>query len=152
MDNKRRVVVQSLGALGLFVSLGLITEREAFAAAARPGFDQTTFDGALKAIGASSTADSKDIQLVSPEIAENGAVVPVAVTSAIPNTEQIVILVENNPNPLSANFTISAGTAPSIQTRVKMGGTSNIVALVKADGKLYRTSRETKVTLGGCGG
>lgn len=152
MDNKRRVVVQSLGALGLFVSLGLITEREAFAAAARPGFDQTTFDGALKAIGASGAADSKDIQLVSPEIAENGAVVPVGVTSAIPNTEQIVILVENNPNPLSANFTIPAGTTPTIQTRVKMGGTSNIVALVKADGKLYRTSRETKVTLGGCGG
>lgn len=152
MDNKRRVVVQSLGALGLFVSLGLITEREAFAAAARPGFDQTTFDGALKAIGASGAADSKDIQLVSPEIAENGAVVPVGVTSAIPNTEQIVILVENNPNPLSANFTIPAGTTATIQTRVKMGGTSNIVALVKADGKLYRTSRETKVTLGGCGG
>jgi sulfur-oxidizing protein SoxY len=152
MDNKRRLVVQSLGALGLFVSLGLITQREAFAAAARPGFDQTTFEGALKAIGASSATDSKDIQLVSPDIAENGAVVPIAVTSTIPNTEQIVILVENNPNPLSANFTIPAGTLPSVQTRVKMGGTSNVVALVKADGKLYKTSRETKVTLGGCGG
>jgi sulfur-oxidizing protein SoxY len=152
MDNKRRSVVQSLGALGLFVTLGLITERQALAAAARPGFDQTTFDGALKAIGATSAVDSKDIHLVSPDIAENGAVVPVAVTSAIPNTEKIVILVENNPNPLSASFTIPPGTAPSLQTRVKMGGSSNIVALVKADGKLYKTSRETKVTLGGCGG
>lgn len=152
MDRKRRSVVQSLGVLGMFVSLGLISEKDALAAAARPGFDQTDLNGALKAINATDAAQSQDIVLMTPDIAENGAVVPVNVTSKIPNTSDILLLVEHNPNPLSAIFTIGQGTEQTVSTRVKMGGTSNIIALVKADGKLYRTQRETKVTLGGCGG
>ena len=87
-----------------------------------------------------------------PDIAENGAVVPVGITSNIPKTRSIAILVEKNPNMLAAVFDIPAGTEPSLSTRVKMGQTSNVYALVKADGKYYVASKEIKVTLGGCGG
>ncbi|HEY5308969.1 MAG TPA: thiosulfate oxidation carrier protein SoxY, partial [Casimicrobiaceae bacterium] len=83
---------------------------------------------------------------------ENGAVVPVGIASSIPKTESIAILVEKNPNMLAAVFDIPPGTDPAISTRVKMGQSSNIVALVKADGKYYIASKEVKVTLGGCGG
>lgn len=151
MNMTRRSAIQSIGALGALVALGLISETQALAAASRPGFDAKTLDEALKAIGSGIT-ESKDITLVSPDIAENGAVVPVTVTSKIPKTEQMYILVDKNPNPLSASFTIPEGTEATVQTRLKMGETSKVVALVKADGKLYSTSRETKVTLGGCGG
>jgi sulfur-oxidizing protein SoxY len=96
--------------------------------------------------------DSKDIVITSPDIAENGAVVPVAVTSNIPKTQEIYILVEKNPNPLTATFTIPDGTEPFMSVRTKMGQSSNVYAVVKADGKLYSAFRETKVTLGGCGG
>ena len=151
MNMTRRSVIQSMSAFGALVAMGLLSQSQALAAAGRPGFDEKNLNDALKAIGG-NIAESKDINLVSPDIAENCAVVPVTVTSAIPNTEQIYIFVEKNPNPLSASFTIPAGTEASVQTRVKMGESSNVIALVKADGKLYRASRETKVTLGGCGG
>jgi len=87
-----------------------------------------------------------------PEIAENGAVVPVGVTSRIPKTESIAILIEKNPNMLAAVFDIPTGTEPVISTRVKMAQTSNIYALVKAEGRYYVAAKEVKVTLGGCGG
>ena len=96
--------------------------------------------------------ESKDIQINSPDIAENGAVVPFTISSKIPKTEQVALLVEKNPNALAASFNIPAGTEPWVNTRVKMGQTSNIIALVKADGKFYYTTKEVKVTLGGCGG
>jgi len=107
----------------------------------------------MKALGGSAPVQSKDITFVqTPDIAENGAVVPVGVTSTIPKTESIAILVEKNPNMLVASFDIPAGTDPAITTRVKMGQSSNVYALVKADGKYYVASKEIKVTLGGCGG
>ena len=87
-----------------------------------------------------------------PDIAENGAVVPIGVTSTIPKTERIAILVEKNPNMLAASFDLPAGTEPTVTTRVKMGQSSNVYALVKADGKYYVAQKEVKVTLGGCGG
>ena len=120
-------------------------------AADGPGCDSKTLDGAFAALGG-KPADSKDITITSPDIAENGAVVPIAVTSAIPKTEAIYILVEKNPFPLTASFTIPEGTDPYVATRAKMGESSKVYAVVKADGKLYATSKETKVTLGGCGG
>ncbi len=107
----------------------------------------------MKALGGGAPAQSKDIAFVStPDIAENGAVVPIGVASALPKTEAIAILVEKNPNMLAALFEIPPGTDPAISTRVKMGQTSNVYALVKADGKYYVASKEIKVTLGGCGG
>jgi len=116
-------------------------------------FDTKSMDDTMKALGGGTPVPSKAITFVqTPDIAENGAVVPVGITSAIPNTQSIAILIEKNPNMLAAVFEIPAGTDPSISTRVKMGQSSNIVALVKADGKYYYAAKEVKVTLGGCGG
>jgi sulfur-oxidizing protein SoxY len=151
MHQARRTILQAASAFGVLTALGLITQAEASAAQALPGFDAKSFADAVKAIGGPGV-ESKDITLISPEIAENGAVVPLAVSSAIPGTEAIYVFVEKNPNPLSAVFTIPPGTEPSVMTRVKMGESSLVTAVVKANGKLYTTSRETKVTLGGCGG
>jgi sulfur-oxidizing protein SoxY len=110
-------------------------------------------DDTMKAFGGGAPVQSKDIAFVStPDIAENGAVVPISISSSIPKTESIAILIEKNPNMLAARFEIPAGTEPAISTRVKMGQTSNVYALVKADGKYYVASKEIKVTLGGCGG
>jgi sulfur-oxidizing protein SoxY len=119
----------------------------------KAAFDAKSFDEAMKALGSAAPTQSKDITFVStPDIAENGAVVPVGIASAIPKTESIAILIEKNPSTLTANFDIPPGTDPTISTRVKMAQTSNVYALVKADGKYYVASKEIKVTLGGCGG
>ena len=123
----------------------------AIAAAMESAFGAKNLDEAFKGLGGKPTQSDK-IDLKSPDIAENGAVVPVSVKSALPKTEQIFILVEKNPNPLAAVFNIPQGTEADVSTRVKVGQTCDIYAVVKADGKLYSTHRETKVTLGGCGG
>jgi sulfur-oxidizing protein SoxY len=146
----RREILKQGSLLAILVGCGMLSAEQAFAAAA-PGFDAKTLADALKALGGTPT-DSKDITITSPDIAENGAVVPVAVTSSIPKTQEIYILVERNPNPLTATFTIPDGTDAYVSTRTKMGESTNVYAVVKADGKLYSTFRETKVTLGGCGG
>jgi sulfur-oxidizing protein SoxY len=119
----------------------------------KAAFDAKTLDETMKALGGGAPAQNKDIVFVStPDIAENGAVVPIGVASAIPKTESVAILIEKNPNMLAASFDLPAGTDPSVSTRVKMAQTSNVYALVKADGKYYVASKEIKVTLGGCGG
>ncbi len=151
MNNTRRSVLKSTGALGTLVALGLITEKQALAQANRAGFEAKTLADAIKSIGG-TPASNAQVNLQAPDIAENGAVVPLGVTSNIPNTTEIMLLVEKNPFPRAAVFVIPAGTEPSVQTRVKMGQSSNVVAVVKADGKLYSATKETKVTLGGCGG
>ena len=110
------------------------------------------FAAALKKATGDAQPQAGKIAIGAPEIAENGAVVPVGVTSSLPKTEMIAILVEKNPNMLVANFTIPSGTEAAVTTRAKMGQTSNVVALVKADGKFYYAVKEVKVTLGGCGG
>jgi sulfur-oxidizing protein SoxY len=141
--------------MAMLVAAGWLTPVEAEAADAwnKAAFETKTLDETFKALSASTPAQSKDITFVqTPDIAENGAVVPVGVTSAIPKTESIAILVEKNPNTLAAVFNIPPGTDPTISTRVKMGQSSNIHALVKADGKYYVATKEVKVTLGGCGG
>jgi len=149
MNQTRRDALKQGGLLAVLVACGALTLEEA--RAAEPGFEAKTLDDAFKALGGKPN-DSKDITITSPDIAENGAVVPVAVTSALPKTEAIYILVEKNPFPLTASFSIPEGTDPFVSTRVKMGESSRVFAVVKADGKLHSTSRETKVTLGGCGG
>ncbi len=95
--------------------------------------------------------ESKDITITAPDIAENGATVPVAVTSKIPNTQSISIIAENNPFPLAASFDIMPGGDSYVSTRIKMGKTSDVRAIVKADGKFYTAAKEVKVTVGGCG-
>ena len=119
----------------------------------KSAFDARSLTDTMQALGGAEPAPSKDVTFFqTPEIAENGAVVPVGISSALPNTEAIAILIEKNPNMLAAVFDIPPGTEPVITTRVKMAQTSNIYALVKADGKYYVASKEVKVTLGGCGG
>jgi sulfur-oxidizing protein SoxY len=118
----------------------------------KTAFDMKTVQDALKALGAQSPAASDAVLVKAPDIAENGAVVPVAVESKLANTESITLLIEKNPQPLAASFALPAGTEPSVSTRVKMGQSSDVYALVKADGKFYVAKKEIKITLGGCGG
>ena len=157
MNGKRRDALKAGGGvtlLALLAATGWLVPRSAHAQAwNKAAFDAKSVDDAEKAMGGNQVTPSKDIAFVStPDIAENGAVVPVGITSAIPKTESIAILVEKNPNMLAAVFDIPAGTDPAISTRIKMGQSSNVYALVKADGKYYSAVKEIKVTLGGCGG
>jgi sulfur-oxidizing protein SoxY len=151
--NRRQTLQASMSAsaLGLLMSAGIITPLQA-QTASKASFEAKTLKDALGALGAAPAAGGAQITITSPDIAENGAVVPVGVTSDIAGTTDIYILVEKNPFPLSAGFSIPAGTEANVQTRVKMGQSSNIHAVVKANGKLYAAVKETKVTLGGCGG
>lgn len=146
----RRTVLKSTGAMATLLSLGIVTAEQA-QAAGRAGFDAKNLQDAIKALGGSVSANDQ-VQIISPDIAENGAVVPVGAISRIPNTTEIYLLVEKNPVPMAAAFMIPAGTEPDVQTRLKMGQSTDVVAIVKADGKLYSATKETKVTLGGCGG
>jgi sulfur-oxidizing protein SoxY len=150
-NTSRRDILKQGGVLAALLSCGLLTLEQARAAVDSKVFQMKTMEETLKALGGKAE-ESKEIELTTPDIAENGAVVPIAVTSKIPKTEEIYILVEKNPSPLTASFTLTDGTEPFISTRTKMGQTSNIYAIVKADGKLYSNVKETRVTLGGCGG
>ena len=147
----------SMTVLGLAIAAGLIPAREALAQAAgwnKAAFDTKTLADLVRSLGGSAPSENTGVQFVAPtpEIAENGAVVPVGVTSSLPKTEMIAILVEKNPNILTARFNIVEGADAFVSTRVKMGQTSDVYALVKADGKFYFAKKEIKVTLGGCGG
>jgi sulfur-oxidizing protein SoxY len=106
----------------------------------------------LKALYGKSAEASDKVNLDAPEIAENGAVVPIAVTSTLPNVTGIAILVLENPNVLAAAYKIPAGTQASVSNRLKMAKTGKVVAVVESGGKLYSASKEVKVTVGGCGG
>ena len=158
MNGQRRNLLKTGGGLTLLTLLtaaGWLQPRAALAADAwnAAAFDTKSMADTMKALGGGTPLPSKDITFFqTPDIAENGAVVPIGVTSAIPKTESIAILIEKNPNMLAAVFDISPRTDPSLSTRVKMGQSSNVYALVKADGKYYVASKEIKVTLGGCGG
>ena len=150
MNGSRR---NALKVLGLVVAAGLAAPEWARAEWNKQAFDTKSLGDAVKALGGASPTESKEITITSPDIAENGAVVPFTIASKIPNTESIAILIEKNPNILAASFEFPQGTEPWVNTRVKMGQTSNVIALVKtSDGKFHYASKEVKVTLGGCGG
>jgi sulfur-oxidizing protein SoxY len=151
MKATRRQAIKTTGAMATLVSIGLVTQSQAQAAVDRASFEVKTMADALKALGG-TPATSDQISVVSPDIAENGAVVPVGATSKLADTTEIYLLVEKNPTPLSAGFILPAGTLAEVQTRLKMGQSTNVIAVVKAGGKLYSATKETKVTLGGCGG
>ncbi|GGC88022.1 thiosulfate oxidation carrier protein SoxY [Undibacterium terreum] len=155
MEQNRRDVLRIASIMGLAVAAGLIKPGEAWAQAQdwnKSAFDAKNLGDTVKALGGSNAAASSAVQIEAPDIAENGAVVPVAVSSTLPNVQQIAIVVEKNPAALSGTFAIPAGTEPYVATRVKMAQTSNVHALVKADGKWFVATKEIKVTLGGCGG
>jgi sulfur-oxidizing protein SoxY len=154
MNLARRNALKVFSAVGIAAAGSVIgLPITAFAADWKAAsFEAKGLENALKELGVDSYTISSDVSVSSAEIAENGAVVPVSVASAIPNTEYMAVLIEKNPNPLSVAFNIPAGTEAAFTTRVKMGETSNIYALVKANGKWFAASKEVKVTLGGCGG
>src|SRR5512138_2406677 len=117
MNRGRRDVLQrgaGAGLLSALVAVGLIRPEDAFAQDWKSAFETKSLPDTIKALGGTTAADSKEITITAPDIAENGAVVPVAVASAIPKTESIAILIEKNPNTLAASFTIPAGTDPAV--------------------------------------
>jgi sulfur-oxidizing protein SoxY len=155
MTETRRDFMKLTGLFGVLAATGLLSAEEAFAqqqAWNKAAFDTKSVPDTVKALGGASATESGDIAITAPDIAENGAVVPVGVVSKIPNTQAVYILVDKNPNALAAAFTLPAGTEPTVSTRIKMGQTSNVTALVKANNQFFFANKEVKVTLGGCGG
>jgi sulfur-oxidizing protein SoxY len=156
VDGGRRKFLELGGGatlLGMLVAAGIL--RPAWARAAewnRSAFEARSMKDALDALGAGTPAAGTEIVVTAPDIAENGAVVPIGATSNLPNTESIAFLVENNPNMLAASFVLAEGALPAVSTRVKLARTSNVSVLVRSEGKFYVATKEIKVTLGGCGG
>jgi sulfur-oxidizing protein SoxY len=153
---KRRTFLKgsvAAGAVGAAIGTGLLTPRMVLAAWPKAAFEATSIDGALDAMmGSHQLEGSEKISIRAPDIAENGAVVPISVTAEISNPESISVLVEKNNAPMTASFVLGKGAQPFASTRIKMGKTSSVIAVVKADGKLYSAGKEVKVTIGGCGG
>lgn len=151
MNQQRRTLMQMTALVGLMASAGLMTRAEA-AAWNEAAFKAKTVEDVAKVLGGSGMPEMSDnVTLRAPDIAENGAVVPVGVETSLPATE-MAILVEKNPSALACMFIIPEGAEPFAQSRVKMGQTSNVYGMVKVDGKWFMASKEVKVTLGGCGG
>jgi sulfur-oxidizing protein SoxY len=152
MNLRRRSFLAVAGGTTALAAAGLLKPPAAEAAAwNKQGFEAKAYNDAVKGLGATGMIDSKDIAITAPDIAENGAVVPVAITSRIPNTQSISIVAEKNPFPLAATFDMTNGAEPYASVRLKLGQTSNVRAIVKADGKFYTAAKEVKVTVGGCG-
>lgn len=150
MNSKRRKVLQFTALVSFMAGSGLLSEADA-AEWNKAAFAAKSMDDVMKALGGGAPEKSDAVMLKAPDIAENGAVVPVGITTTLKATS-MAILVEKNPNMLAGYFDLPAGTEPFVTTRVKMGQTSNVYALVKADGKWFSAFKEIKVTLGGCGG
>jgi len=150
MNPQRREILQYVSVLGLMASVGLITPAQA-EEWSRGAFSESSLDGVFKLLGAGQAETSSTLTFTAPEIAENGAVVPMVVSSSF-KAEQIALIVEKNPNPLAAQFHFKSLAEPFVAARIKLAETSRVYALVKAQGKWYAAAREIKVTLGGCGG
>jgi len=156
MNSKRRTLLKgtlAAGAVSVAASAGLLAPRTVLAAWPKSAFSAKGVDASLTELyGSSGASASGSIKLKAPDIAENGAVVPVTVSSSIANAESISIFVAKNPQPLTSSYALGSGTQAYVATRIKMGKTSDVVAVVKAGGKLYSAKKEVKVTIGGCGG
>jgi sulfur-oxidizing protein SoxY len=148
-SQQRRRLLQGAGAVA---SLGIAALPAARAAApdAAGAIAAKTFAEAIAALGG-APAPSSLITLDAPALADNGAIVPITVTSALPGTREIVLLVEGNPQPVAAHFTIPAGTEPFVATRIRMAASGTVYAAVRTDDGLYAAARAIEVTVGGCG-
>lgn len=152
MQNRRETLKQSLAVAGLLGATGLFPQF-AHAAFNKAAFEAKSVADAVKAYGASAPVESKDVTLTAPDIAENGAVVPMAVASSLPGVKHLLVMVEKNPNALVAKFDVNEAVEANFATRAKMGQTSDVYAVaITADGKAFFSKKEVKVTLGGCGG
>lgn len=152
MQTRRQTLKQSAIVAGLLASTGLFPQY-AMAAFNKAAFDAKSVAEVMKALGASAPAESKDVSITGPDIAENGAVVPIGVSTALTGVKQLLVLVEKNPSALVAVFNPTDSVDTNIATRTKMGQSSDVYAIaVMADGKALYAKKEIKVTLGGCGG
>jgi sulfur-oxidizing protein SoxY len=151
MQTRRETLKQSAVVAGLLASAGF--PQFAHAAFNKAAFDAKNVQDAVKAAGGGVIAESKDVTITGPDIAENGAVVPLGVATTLPGVKQLLLLVEKNPAALVALFHVSDAVEASFSTRSKMGQSSDVYAVaIMADGKALFAKKEVKVTLGGCGG
>ena len=156
MNNSRRTFLKGSlagSAVAVAVGAGLLTPQTVLAAWPKAAFEAKGVDNALTALlGSKDSAASTDIKIKAPDIAENGAVVPISVTAGHSGIDSISILAASNPSPLCASFDLGANAEGYVSTRVKIRKTSKVLAVVKAGGKVYSASKDVKVTIGGCGG
>ena len=155
MSMKRRTFLKgtvATGALGFALGAGLLKPTAVLAAYPEDAFKAEKIEDALNALFGSSSAKDGDIKIKAPDIAENGAVVPVTVSTKIQNVESISLLVEKNPQPLGASYNLVGNIDGFVATRIKMRETSDVIAVVKAGGDIFSAKKTVKVTIGGCGG
>ncbi len=156
MNKLRRLIIKgsmAAGTLGVAAGAGLLVPTRVLAAWPDKAFGQKKMEDALAILlGSGEMTESGDINIKAPDIAENGAVVPVTVTAEMAGVESITIAAPNNPAPLVASFDLGSGAHGYASTRIKMGKSGDVIAVVKANGKLYTAKKGVKVTIGGCGG
>lgn len=152
IDNKRRLLLRGTLGAGALAGAGLLAPRAVLAAWPKEAFTAKTVDEGMSALLQGQPTASGEVSIKAPDIAENGAVVPITVETTLADVESISVFIANNPSPLAASFVLGTGASAFAATRVKMGKTSDVIAVVKAGGALQSASKEVKVTIGGCGG
>ena len=152
MPTRREMLARSAAVAALLASAGMLPAH-AQAAWNKAAFDAKKIDDVSKALGIAKPVESSEISFTAPDIAENGAVVPIAASTTLPGVKRIAFLIEKNPTTLAGVFEFSDAVETSVSTRVKMAQTSNVLAVaITGDGKVLFAQKEVKVTLGGCGG
>jgi len=155
MNTKRRLFLKgsmAAGAVGVAAGAGLLTPQMVLAEWPEAQFSAKVLDDTLKAIGAEGATESADITVKAPDIAENGAVVPITVETTLTGVESVAVIASENPTPLVAKFVMGTGAEGYCGTRIKMGKTSDVIAVVKVGDAMYTARKNVKVTIGGCGG
>jgi sulfur-oxidizing protein SoxY len=156
IDAKRRILLKgslAAGTVGIAVGAGLLTPRMVLGAWNEAAFSAKSVDDALSSLlGSSDHEASESIKIKAPDIAENGAVVPITVESDLADINSISIIAAGNATPLVASFDLGEGALGFVSTRIKMGKTAEVIAAVKSGDKVLSAAKEVKVTIGGCGG
>jgi sulfur-oxidizing protein SoxY len=152
----RRLILKGAGSVAL-AGLGIVSFRPLAASAANDRYPEDAFkqreaNEAIKLLYGRTAEPSDKVKLDAPEIAENGAVVPISIATTLTDVTSVSFLVPENPNVLAAYYKIPPGSMPNVANRLKMARTSNVIVIVEAGGKLYSATKEVKVTVGGCGG
>lgn len=152
MQTRRQTLKHGLAVAGLLAGTGLFPQY-ALANYNVAAFSAKNLNDVLKAMGGSAPTESKDVTITGPDIAENGAVVPLTVSTALPGVKHMLVLVEKNPAAMVAMYNVTPDIEPNFTTRAKMGQSSDVYAVaIMNDGKALYAKKEVKVTLGGCGG
>lgn len=154
MDKQRRSFIKTsatTSAIGLLIAAGLLKPGDVLAAWPEEAFAQTSLDDALNILFGTTQSEEGDIRIDAPKIAEDGAIVPVTISTHMATVESVSLFVTNNPQPLICSYEFKTNLEPYISTRIKMDKTSDLIAVVKqASGKLYSAKRNVQVTKSGC--